>query len=75
MIGDVWYSSCIALQSSDFWYVLVKIWASAVATTAHAANTMLVEKEVVLGNKTRRQKRMKENYEESYRREIIKCFI
>lgn len=58
MIGDVWYSSCIALQSSDFWYVLVKIWASAVATTAHAANTTLEKKEVVLGNEN--EKEMKE---------------
>ena len=37
--GEVWYSNCRALQSKDFWYVLVKICAKAVATIAQDANT------------------------------------
>ena len=39
MYGAVWYSSCSALQSKDFWYVLVKICAKAVATIAQDAKT------------------------------------
>ena len=39
MYGAVWYSSCSALQSKDFWYVFVKICAKAVATIAQDAKT------------------------------------
>ena len=39
MYGAVWYSSCSALQSNDFWYVFVKICAKAVATIAQDAKT------------------------------------
>lgn len=38
MYGEVRCSSWSALQSRDFWYVLVNIWDSAVNTTAQTAN-------------------------------------
>lgn len=40
MIGEVWYKSWRALQSNDFWYVLVKICAKAVAITPQHAKTV-----------------------------------